>query len=145
MWSLFWSILVCKIPQYLEKSYQFGQLIILFQKVDTLRLLKIYVMFCPFAGAKYPIFRLQLMYYYTPIIHSNAKKTLFSGKPSDTNSSLQMRPYYKKNWISSQYLSLQDNTLQKSSLTTSLKLSLTSVTSFSTDFLGHKVPKQSSQ
>ena len=39
--SLFWSILVCKIPQFWAKSYQFGQLIILFQKVDTMRLLKI--------------------------------------------------------------------------------------------------------
>ena len=38
--SLFLSILVCKIPQFFAKSYWFGQLIILFQKVDTLRLLK---------------------------------------------------------------------------------------------------------
>ena len=44
--SLLWSILVCKIPQFFAKSYWFGQLIILFQKVDTLRLLKIYIMFC---------------------------------------------------------------------------------------------------
>ena len=36
------STLVCKIPQFFAKSYWFGQLIILFQKVDTLRLLKIY-------------------------------------------------------------------------------------------------------
>ena len=57
MWSPLWSILVCKIPQFLAKSYQFRQLVILFQKVDTLRLLKIYIMFCPFAGAKYPFFQ----------------------------------------------------------------------------------------
>ena len=36
-----WSILVCKIPQFWVVSYRFRQLIILFQKVDTLRLLKI--------------------------------------------------------------------------------------------------------
>ena len=54
MWSPLWSILVCKIPQFLAKSYRFRQLITLFQKVDTLRLLKIYIMFCPPAGAKYP-------------------------------------------------------------------------------------------
>ena len=50
------STLVCKIPQFFAKSYWFGQLIILFQKVDTLRLLKIYIMFCLPAGAKYPLF-----------------------------------------------------------------------------------------
>ena len=44
--SFVWSILICKIPQFFAKSYWFGQLIILFQKVDTLRLLKIYIMFC---------------------------------------------------------------------------------------------------
>ena len=55
------SILVCKIPQFLTKSYQFTQLITLFQKTDTLRLLKIFIMFCPPTGAKYPFFRLQLM------------------------------------------------------------------------------------
>ena len=51
--SLLRSILVCKIPQFFSKSYWFGQLIILFQKVDTLRLLKIYIMFCLPAGAKF--------------------------------------------------------------------------------------------
>ena len=61
--SFVWSILICKIPQFFAKSYWFGQLIILFQKVDTLRLLKIYIMFCLTAGAKYPFFRLQLMDY----------------------------------------------------------------------------------
>ena len=63
MWSPRWSILVCKIPQFLAKSYQFRQLITLFQKVDTLRLLTIYIMFCTPARAKYPIFRFQLMDY----------------------------------------------------------------------------------
>ena len=48
-----WTILIGKIPQFFVKSYQFRQLIILFLKVDTLRLLKIYVMFCPPARAKY--------------------------------------------------------------------------------------------
>ena len=43
MWSPLWSILVCKIPQFLAKSYRFRQLITLFQKVDTLRLLRIYI------------------------------------------------------------------------------------------------------
>ena len=57
MWSPLCSILVCKIPQFLVKTYRFGQLIIHFQKVDTLRLLKIYIMFCPPARAKYPFFQ----------------------------------------------------------------------------------------
>ena len=57
MWSPLQSILVCKIPQFLVKSYRFKQLITLFQKVDTLVLLKIYMMFCPPAGAKYPFFQ----------------------------------------------------------------------------------------
>ena len=51
----FWS--VCKIPQVLAKICRFGQLIILFSKVDTLRLLKIYIMFCSPAGAKYSFFQ----------------------------------------------------------------------------------------
>ena len=51
-----WFILVCKIPQFLVKGYRFRQLITLFQKGDTLRLLKIHIMFCPPAGAKYPFF-----------------------------------------------------------------------------------------
>ena len=55
--SLLRSILVCKIPQFFSKSYWFGQLIILFQKVDTLRLLKIYIMFCLPAGAIYQFFQ----------------------------------------------------------------------------------------
>ena len=53
--SLLQSILVCKIPQFFSKSYWFGQLIILFQKVDTLRLLKIYIMFC-LPAEQIPIF-----------------------------------------------------------------------------------------
>ena len=40
-----WSIQVGKIPQISSKSYQFVRLIILFQEVDILRLLKIYIMF----------------------------------------------------------------------------------------------------
>ena len=36
-----WIVLACKTPQFLEKSYQFRQLIILFQNVGTLRLLRI--------------------------------------------------------------------------------------------------------
>ena len=42
----FCFILICKILQFLVKSYWFRQLIIIFQKVDTLRLLKFYIMFC---------------------------------------------------------------------------------------------------
>ena len=61
--SLFRSILVCKIPQLFAKSYWFGQIIILLQKVETLRLLKICIMFCLPTGAKYPFFRLQVMDY----------------------------------------------------------------------------------
>ena len=43
------SILVCKI---FNKCYQFGQPIILFQKVNNLRLMKIRIIFCPPRGAK---------------------------------------------------------------------------------------------
>ena len=46
---------------FLAKSYRFGQLIILLQNVETLRLLKLHIMFCPPAGAKHPFFNLQLM------------------------------------------------------------------------------------
>ena len=63
MRSPLWSVLVCKTPQFLAKSYRFGQLIILSQKEDTLRLLKIYIIFCHFNGAKYTFFRLQIMDY----------------------------------------------------------------------------------
>ena len=52
--SPLWFILVCKISQFLARSYRFGQLIIIFLKVETLRLLITYIMFCPPAGAKYP-------------------------------------------------------------------------------------------
>ena len=59
--SLLWSILVCKIPQLFAKSYWFGQLIILFQNVGTLRLLKVYIVLFT-RWSKIPIFfRLQLM------------------------------------------------------------------------------------
>ena len=51
--SPLWSILFCEIPKFLAKSYRFRQLIILFEKVDILRLQKTYLMFCPLAGAKY--------------------------------------------------------------------------------------------
>ena len=57
MWSPLWSNLVCKIPQFFAKSYRSGQLFIIFYKVDTLRLLKIYIMFCPPARAKYKFFQ----------------------------------------------------------------------------------------
>ena len=53
--SLFWSVLVCKIPQYFAKHYWFGQLVILFQKVDTSRLLKIHIIFC-LPAEQIPIF-----------------------------------------------------------------------------------------
>ena len=56
MWSPFWSILIYKIPQFLTESYWFRQLITLFLKVDILRLLKIYIIFCALAGAKYSFF-----------------------------------------------------------------------------------------
>ena len=36
----------------LGKSYRFGQSFILFQKIDTLRLLKIHIIFCPPSVAK---------------------------------------------------------------------------------------------
>ena len=57
MWSPIWSLLVCKTPRFLAKSYQFRQLIALFQKVDTLMLLKLYTMFCPPTRAKYQFFQ----------------------------------------------------------------------------------------
>ena len=50
-------ILVCNIPKFLAKCQRSGQLIILFQKIDMLRLLKICIMFCPPAGAKYLFFQ----------------------------------------------------------------------------------------
>ena len=56
MWSSPWSILVCKIPQFRAESYRLRQLITIFQKLDTLRLQKIYIMFCQPARAKYPFF-----------------------------------------------------------------------------------------
>ena len=63
-----WIVLACKTPQFLEKSYQFRQLIILFQNVGTLRLLRIYIMFCPPAVAKCHIFTLKLLDYWTWIL-----------------------------------------------------------------------------
>ena len=55
--SRLWSILTCKIPHFLARSDRFGQLIILLQKVDILRLLKIYIIFCPPVTAKYTFFQ----------------------------------------------------------------------------------------
>ena len=55
------SILICKIPPFLAESDQFGQIRMLVQKLDTLRILKIYIVFCLPAEAKYPIFKPQLM------------------------------------------------------------------------------------
>ena len=49
--------------QFFAKRYWFGQLIILFLKVDNLRLLKIYIMFFLPTRAKYRFFRVQLMEY----------------------------------------------------------------------------------
>ena len=58
MCSPLWSILVCKTHQFLTKKYRFGQLIIF------LKLFKIYIMFSPPTGPKYPFFyRIQLMDY----------------------------------------------------------------------------------
>ena len=57
MWLPLWSKLVCKIPQFLTRSFRFIQFSILFQKLDTLRLLKIYVMLSPPPEAKYPFFQ----------------------------------------------------------------------------------------
>ena len=48
----FWSV---KYLNFLARSYQFGKFIMLFQKVDTLRLLKIYIIFCPPVTAKYSL------------------------------------------------------------------------------------------
>ena len=63
IWSNGWSILICKIPQFLTQSYRFRQLITLFEKVDTLRWPAIYIMFCTPVRAKYLFFRVQLMDY----------------------------------------------------------------------------------
>ena len=60
IFTWFWSILVCKILQLLVKSYRFGQLIILFLKVDTLWFLKIYIMFCYTPKLNTHFFRLQV-------------------------------------------------------------------------------------
>ena len=51
-----WSIQACNMPQFFAKNYRIGQFIILFYKVDTLRLLKIFIISCQVAGAKYPLF-----------------------------------------------------------------------------------------
>ena len=75
-------ILVWKIPQFLPKSYRFRQLITLFQKADTLRLLKIYIMFCQPAGAKYSVLRLQLMgqqLFYITELNTSTKICFISG------------------------------------------------------------------
>ena len=75
-------ILVWKIPQFLPKSYRFRQLITLFQKADTLRLLKIYIMFCQPAGAKYSVLRLPLMgqqLFYITELNTSTKICFISG------------------------------------------------------------------
>ena len=83
MWSPCWSFLVSKIPQFLAESYQLRQLITLFQKVDTLRLLKIYIMFCLPTGAKNTHFcRVQLMDY---TFHSQDQTFLIHCSFSDSN------------------------------------------------------------
>ena len=81
-----WSILVCKIAQFLAKSYHFRQLVTLFQKVDTLRLLKICSMFCSLAGAKYPFFKVQLMDY---TFHSQDQRFLMRCSFSDSNHQME--------------------------------------------------------
>ena len=50
----FWSV---KYLNFWPKVHPFRQLITLLQKADILRLLKIYIMFCLHAGAKYPFFQ----------------------------------------------------------------------------------------
>ena len=58
--NFLWPILVCKISQFLTKSYRFGTFIILFKKVVTLRLLNI----LPIPRSQIPnYFRLWLMDY----------------------------------------------------------------------------------
>ena len=57
------SLLACKIPEPLTKGCRFGLLIILFQKVDSLRLLKIYIMSCTPPEPNTRFFRLQPMDY----------------------------------------------------------------------------------
>ena len=96
MCSPLWSILFCKIPQFLAKSYRFGQLTILFLKVDTLRLLKIYITFCPPARAKHLFFRLQLMDY---IGINSLSAVLFIINWTMTSSYCQISYYHSKNPI----------------------------------------------
>ena len=55
--SLLWSILVCKIPQFLQKLLIWTAHQTFPESRDTLRLPKIYIMFCLPAGAKYPLFQ----------------------------------------------------------------------------------------
>ena len=92
MLSHLWSILVSKTPQFLAKSYRFRQLMILFQKGDTLRLLKIYFMFFPPTGAKYPFLGSSswtiFTTYLTDFFHSNlcfffTKLTVFTSSSYD--------------------------------------------------------------
>ena len=61
--SLLRSILICKIPQFLQKLLNWTAHQTFPESRDTLRLPKIYIMFCLPAGAKYPFFRLQVMNY----------------------------------------------------------------------------------
>ena len=61
--SLLRSILVCKIPQFLQKLLIWTAHQTSSESIDTLRLPKIYIMFYLPAGAKYPFFRIQLLNY----------------------------------------------------------------------------------
>ena len=61
MWSSLWSILVCKITSIVGEKLPIRTAHHTFLEVDTLRLLKIYIMFFPPFRDKYPFFRLQLM------------------------------------------------------------------------------------
>ena len=55
MWFPLRLILVCKVTEFLDKGYQFGQSIILFWK-DTLKILKVYIVFVPPEESKIKIF-----------------------------------------------------------------------------------------
>ena len=97
MWSPCWSILACKIPQFFDKNYRFRQLITLFQKVDTLRLLRIYIMFCTPARAKYPFFRVKIMDY---TFYPQDQTFLMQCSFSDSDHHQQLRQNGKREQIS---------------------------------------------
>ena len=62
--------LIHEILQFVAKSYRFRQLNIHFQKVDTLRLLKVHIIFCPTAG-KYTFFKGPSSWTITVLLHNN--------------------------------------------------------------------------